>query len=218
MEESDLEVLRKNGWRVAIHNDYNQQGEPWTFWLMTHAGTKRFVIGEGLTDELALERCKEQAADMLRRHEGVLVLQAELEQLRTENEKLRAQLNKKEIHSAFYHGFHGIEYDACFTDTVDAFEEGEICIKAMNRLEVQLQEVALLLEESQNLRHVTLNSLQKAAVTDREAWNGFDWGSGETPPFGDGMYYLIKGLTGHKEGEEMVAPDDKAERESSGER
>jgi hypothetical protein len=45
-----LRELRASGWRVAIHNDYDQGGESFTFWLFTHAATGRFVKGEGKTD------------------------------------------------------------------------------------------------------------------------------------------------------------------------
>lgn len=41
--------LRAAGWRVAVHNDYRQGGEDWTFWLFTHPDG-RWVKGEGRND------------------------------------------------------------------------------------------------------------------------------------------------------------------------
>ena len=46
--------LRRGGWRVAIHNDYEQNGKLRTFWLWTHPKRGIFVKGEGETDEIAL--------------------------------------------------------------------------------------------------------------------------------------------------------------------
>lgn len=48
-----LTLLRGNGWRVAVHNDYRQHGQDWTFWLLTHP-SGRWVKGEGVSDGLAL--------------------------------------------------------------------------------------------------------------------------------------------------------------------
>lgn len=39
---------------VAIHNDYQQNGEFHTFWLFTQSDAGEFVKGEGLTDLEAL--------------------------------------------------------------------------------------------------------------------------------------------------------------------
>jgi hypothetical protein len=47
-----LATLRRDGWMVAVHNDYRQDGELRTFWLMTKG--ERAVKGEGRTDEEAL--------------------------------------------------------------------------------------------------------------------------------------------------------------------
>jgi hypothetical protein len=54
--------LRAAGWTVAVHNDYRQGGKPHTFWLFTHEATKRFVQGEGPSDQEALEICAHDAA------------------------------------------------------------------------------------------------------------------------------------------------------------
>ena len=40
-----LKDLRKNGWMVAIHNDYRQDGKYYTFWLMT-SNDGRYLKGE----------------------------------------------------------------------------------------------------------------------------------------------------------------------------
>ena len=53
-----LRLLRSNGWSVAIHNDYRQDGERRTFWLFTHGGDRGlYVKGEASTDEAALRQC-----------------------------------------------------------------------------------------------------------------------------------------------------------------
>lgn len=58
--ETALAQLRRDGWRVAVHNDYRQDGEDFTFWLFTHdAGL--FVKGEGRTDRDAIAAVCEQA-------------------------------------------------------------------------------------------------------------------------------------------------------------
>lgn len=49
--------LRKEGWSVAVHNDYKLNGENYTFWLMTK-GNLCFK-GEGKTDEEALNEIRE---------------------------------------------------------------------------------------------------------------------------------------------------------------
>jgi hypothetical protein len=47
-----------NGWAVAIHNDYRQNGEQHTFWLLTNAdGT--YLKGEGTSDAEALNQIRE---------------------------------------------------------------------------------------------------------------------------------------------------------------
>lgn len=55
MEET-LFDLRKNGWRVAVHNDYKFKGQDMTFWLFTHE-SGRYVKGEAETDLGALNIC-----------------------------------------------------------------------------------------------------------------------------------------------------------------
>lgn len=58
--ENLLLALRRNGWRVAVHNDYTLSGVHMTFWLMTHA-SGIYAKGEGRTDEDALRRVTESA-------------------------------------------------------------------------------------------------------------------------------------------------------------
>lgn len=48
-----LGVIRDEGWRVAVHNDYTLDGEDYTFWLFTKGNY--FVKGEGHTDQEALQ-------------------------------------------------------------------------------------------------------------------------------------------------------------------
>ena len=48
-----LARLRADGWMVGVHNDYRLNGEPRTFWLLTHANG-RWIKGEGTTDASAL--------------------------------------------------------------------------------------------------------------------------------------------------------------------
>jgi hypothetical protein len=45
--------LRAAGWAVAVHNDYQQNGKPHTFWLFTKGN--RCAKGEGRSDAEALE-------------------------------------------------------------------------------------------------------------------------------------------------------------------
>lgn len=45
--------LRAAGWSVAVHNDYKQNGQTYTFWLVTHPDG-RYLKGEGTTDAEAL--------------------------------------------------------------------------------------------------------------------------------------------------------------------
>lgn len=56
-----VEALRADGWSVAVHNDYRQDGEPHTFWLFTHPDG-RWIKGEGRTDAEALEAARAHAA------------------------------------------------------------------------------------------------------------------------------------------------------------
>ena len=48
-----LARAREKGWTVAVHNDYRQNGNPMTFWLLTHP-CGRWLKGEGKTDDAAL--------------------------------------------------------------------------------------------------------------------------------------------------------------------
>lgn len=52
--------LRELGWSVAVHNDYRNHGNPYTFWLMTKDG--RALKGEGATDAEALNEIRKQIA------------------------------------------------------------------------------------------------------------------------------------------------------------
>jgi len=56
-----LETLHNEGWSVAVHNDYRQDGARHTFWLFTHPDG-RYVKGEGETEHEALKQAYEQAA------------------------------------------------------------------------------------------------------------------------------------------------------------
>ena len=56
-EGDGLGRLRGAGWVVAVHNDYRLDGEPHTFWLLTHPDG-RYVKGEGRTDAAALAQCE----------------------------------------------------------------------------------------------------------------------------------------------------------------
>ena len=56
-----LKLLRDEGWAVAVHNDYRQQGRRRTFWLFTKPeevplryADGLYVKGEGPDDEYAL--------------------------------------------------------------------------------------------------------------------------------------------------------------------
>lgn len=53
-----LDRLRADGWMVAVHNDYRQDGKLMTFWLFTREGFA--VKGEGETDAEALAQVMKQ--------------------------------------------------------------------------------------------------------------------------------------------------------------
>jgi hypothetical protein len=53
MMEALLRAIRARGWRVAVHNDYRQDGKDYTFWLFTQGD--HAVKGEGPTDYDALK-------------------------------------------------------------------------------------------------------------------------------------------------------------------
>lgn len=50
--------LRAAGWAVAVHNDYMQDAQPHTFWLMTKGS--QAVKGEGTSDAEALNQIRQQ--------------------------------------------------------------------------------------------------------------------------------------------------------------
>lgn len=52
VQSKNADDIRAHGWMVAVHNDYRQNGETYTFWLFTKGD--RAVKGEGRTDEEAL--------------------------------------------------------------------------------------------------------------------------------------------------------------------
>ena len=52
-QRDDLTRIRAAGYTVAVHNDYKQNGELFTFWLFTHPDG-RYLKGEGQTDAEAL--------------------------------------------------------------------------------------------------------------------------------------------------------------------
>lgn len=54
---SDLATLRRNGWTVAVHNDYRLKDRPYTFWLFTNEKTREYVKGEGETDAESVWKC-----------------------------------------------------------------------------------------------------------------------------------------------------------------
>lgn len=58
-----LRKLRANGWSVAVHNDYHQNGRDCTFWLLTHR-CGIWIKGEGGSDVEALTDCETQARKM----------------------------------------------------------------------------------------------------------------------------------------------------------
>jgi hypothetical protein len=52
-QRSDPSDLRCDGWSVAVHNDYRQDGKDYTFWLLTKGNVA--VKGEGRNDAEALD-------------------------------------------------------------------------------------------------------------------------------------------------------------------
>jgi hypothetical protein len=54
--------MRREGWSVAVHNDYQQNGQFYTFWLFTRGN--QCVKGEGSSDLEAI-KCARLAADEL---------------------------------------------------------------------------------------------------------------------------------------------------------
>jgi hypothetical protein len=55
-----LAEIREAGWRVAVHNDYMQNGKLMTFWLFTLPKVSIFVRGEAESDVEAIAKCREQ--------------------------------------------------------------------------------------------------------------------------------------------------------------
>jgi hypothetical protein len=55
-----LADMRSNGWRVAIHNDYDLAGSTRTFWLFTHF-SGAWAKGESYMDQNALAIARAQA-------------------------------------------------------------------------------------------------------------------------------------------------------------
>jgi len=59
-----LDALRRNGWMVAVHNDYRLDGVSHTFYLFTHpAGI--WAKGEAETDVVALDRARSEAIERM---------------------------------------------------------------------------------------------------------------------------------------------------------
>ena len=48
--------IRAQGWMVAVHNDYRQDGKLYTFWLFTKGD--QAVKGEGISDKEALNQIR----------------------------------------------------------------------------------------------------------------------------------------------------------------
>ena len=65
-KRSSPDDIRAAGWTVAIHNDYQQDCLPHTFWLFTMkanmfpGGDGWYVMGEGRTDAEALDVVREK--------------------------------------------------------------------------------------------------------------------------------------------------------------
>jgi hypothetical protein len=63
--EKMLARMRANGWVVAVHNDYQMDGEFYTFWLFTHP-SGFWVRGEAKTDEQAIADAQREAIELAR--------------------------------------------------------------------------------------------------------------------------------------------------------
>jgi hypothetical protein len=57
--EEMLLIFRQQGWRVAVHNDYQQDGKAWTFYLFTHSNGF-WCKGEADNDLQALKNAWKQ--------------------------------------------------------------------------------------------------------------------------------------------------------------
>ena len=64
-DQPPLEILRSQGWAVAVHNDYFIKGERFTFWLFTHP-EGIWIKGEGKSDAEALDPLPPAAYEALR--------------------------------------------------------------------------------------------------------------------------------------------------------
>lgn len=64
LKRSNPDDLRKQGWRVAIHNDYYRHDldQVWTFWLFTKFSVN--AKGEGATDEDALDEVRARVKEL----------------------------------------------------------------------------------------------------------------------------------------------------------
>ena len=62
LREALVDDLRQQGWSVAVHNDYRQDGRYVTFWLLTRRNG-HWIKGEGETDAQALNQCRAALAD-----------------------------------------------------------------------------------------------------------------------------------------------------------
>lgn len=60
--EDLLKQMRDAGWRVAVHNDYEQGGEFFTFWLFTHP-SGLWVKGEACSDTEAIAKAALEARE-----------------------------------------------------------------------------------------------------------------------------------------------------------
>ena len=55
---SNPDDIRQEGWMVAVHNDYRQEGKMYTFWLF--AKDDKATKGEGETDGEALNQIRKK--------------------------------------------------------------------------------------------------------------------------------------------------------------
>ena len=67
---SILYDLRAEGWRVAVHNDYRQDGNDFTFWLFTHPDG-RWAKGESDDDREALQEVRNAIVRDLEKIAGI---------------------------------------------------------------------------------------------------------------------------------------------------
>lgn len=79
---------RRDGWSVAIHNDYRLQGKAHTFWLVTHP-CGLWAKGEGRTDDDALYGAYLEAQTRMQQRSDEI---DERRNLRSENAALKRAL------------------------------------------------------------------------------------------------------------------------------